>query len=201
MNRMKPSARFHSKGGMSGMFAFLPVLLLISFAATSFSEEAPISKDDTNSIGVAKAHLDQWIWESRTFEKQTCRLWKSFVIPQGTAVSHATLRITVDNGYRLFLDGREIGRSSDWRTVTEYDVTWLLNPGQHVVAVEGFKERLEAGLIFNLEIQMLNQDSIEIVSDASWYVVPTNVSNWTRKRTPSPDWPHAIAIGSINQHP
>ena len=77
---------------------------------------------NTNWIFEATNHLGQWIWDTNTFDKQTCRFWRAFAIPDGAKVASAILRITVDNGYSLFLDGREIGRGSDWRTVTEYDV-------------------------------------------------------------------------------
>lgn len=121
----------------------------------------------------ATNHLGKWIWDTNTFDKQTCRLWKAFEIPAGAKISHATLLITVDNGYTLFLDGQEIGRGSDWRTVTEYDVTQLLAPGRHTVAVEGFNDRLEGGLIFGLEIQLADQRVVEVLSDDTWSVVPT----------------------------
>jgi signal transduction histidine kinase len=142
-----------------------------------------------------------WIWEAKAFDKQTCRLWKSFVIPSGTSVSRAILRITVDNGYRLFLDGREIGRGSDWRTITEYDVTWLLPPGRHILAVEGFNDRLEAGLIFGLDIQLVDQRTIEIVSDNTWHVVPNTLRDWTAEKSVLPGWTNATVIGVMHQHP
>src|SRR6516164_2063887 len=94
------------------------------------SKIAPSILDPVNGVG-------SWISETNAFDKQTCRLWKAFDIPRST-VAKARLCITVDNGYRLFLDGREIGRGSDWRTLNEYDLTWVLTPGHHVFAVEAF---------------------------------------------------------------
>src|SRR5690606_1677556 len=89
-----------------------------------------------------------WIWGPVTQDKQTCRLWRSFDIPRGSEVKSANIRISVDNGYRLMLDGRQIGSGSDWRSVTEYDLGRLLKPGHHVVAVEGFNDNREAGMQF-----------------------------------------------------
>jgi hypothetical protein len=120
---------------------------LLIFAASPARSAEPLTPNDSiaNQLAEATNHLGLWIWEAKAADKQMCRLWKSFVIPPGASVSRAILRITVDNGYRLFLDGREIGRGSDWRTITEYDLTWLLSPGRHILAVEGFNDRLEAG--------------------------------------------------------
>ena len=150
--------------------------------------------EDTN-------HLGFWIWNAKAADKQTCRLWKSFTIPAGASVTRAILRITVDNGYSLFLDGREIGRGSDWRSITVYDVTWLLSSGQHVLAVEGFNDRLEGGLIFGLEIQLLDQRSIEVVSDNTWRIVPNPLRDWEKRKIPHPDWPHATVVGVMRQPP
>jgi hypothetical protein len=133
-----------------------------------------------NEMVEATSHLGSWIWDLRTCDKQTCRLWKTFDIPRGAKISSAVLYITVDNGYRLFLDGREIGRGSDWKTLTEYDVKLLLHPGRHVLAVEAFNERLEGGLVFGLRTELANGRVIEVRSDNDWKVVPLKVKDWER---------------------
>lgn len=176
------------------------LIFLLSTLASNAAENVS-TNSDADLINQTTNHIGSWIWGSHPADKQTCRLWKSFIIPGGSAVSRAILRITVDNGYRLFLDGREIGRGSDWRTLTIYDVKWLLSPGQHVIAVEGFNDRLEAGLIFGLEIERVDQSNIEIRSDESWYVVPSNVSHWTDQKRAGPGWEHATVVGSIHSHP
>ena len=51
-------------------------------------------------------------------------------------VRKAILRLTADNAYRVYLDGREIGQGGNWNSLTDYDVTWLLAAGAHVLAVE-----------------------------------------------------------------
>ncbi|HEX9045391.1 MAG TPA: ATP-binding protein [Verrucomicrobiae bacterium] len=146
-------------------------------------------------------HLGQWMWETNTFDKQTCRFWKSFRVPNGSKATKATLRITADNGYSLYLDGREIGRGSDWRSLTEYDVTRLLNPGRHILAVEGFNDRDLAGVILGLHIEVANGPPIDVVSDSSWLVVTDDSRNWTQKKAASPRWHRAAEIAWINPHP
>jgi signal transduction histidine kinase len=201
MPRLQPKSRFNffTRQG----FPWLAVILCfcVFFPTAGRAAEEVSTNTGIASIAEATNHLGLWIWEAKATDKQTCRLWKAFVIPSGTSVSHATLRITVDNGYRLFLDGREIGRGSDWRTITEYDVTWLLPPGRHVLAVEGFNDRLEAGLIFGLDIQLLDQSTIEVVSDNTWHIVPNTLRNWVYQKKALPDWPNATVVGVMHQHP
>ena len=184
---------------------WLTILAWVSFflpvAVRAAKEPSTSTSNAAAWIFEATNHLGLWIWDAKTADKQTCRFWKSFMIPPGTSVAHATLRITVDNGYRLFLDGREIGRGSDWRTITEYDVTWLLSPGRHVLAVEGFNDRLEAGLIFGLDIQLMDQRTIDVVSDDTWHVAPNLLANWVNRKIAPSDWPNATVVGVIHQHP
>lgn len=179
----------------------LTLALLVLAALTSPLRAVDTPPAGTNWLVEATSHLGEWIWDTNTFDKQTCRLWKSFEIPHGAKVTRAILRITVDNGYLLYLDGRELGRGSDWHDVTEYNVTQLLNPGRHCLAVEGFNDRLEAGLIFGLHIELLDQTDLDIYSDKSWLVVPNTQRNWTARKKPSAEWHPVLVIGAIHHHP
>lgn len=202
LNLMSPREK-HPGLRRSNVCAALAALLMISSAAVCF---APLFAADpplanTNWLVEATNHLGLWIWDTNTFDKQTCRLWKSFQLPPGAKPLSATLRITVDNGYSLFWDGREIGRGSDWRTVTKYDVTQLLNPGPHQLAVEGFNDRLEAGLMFGLHIEFQNRPDLDLLSDESWFIVPETQKSWTTRQRPAAGWHPAMVIGPIHRHP
>jgi signal transduction histidine kinase len=175
---------------------------LLALAALAFPlRAADTTPTSANWLQQATNHLGNWIWDTNTFDKQTCRLWKSFEIPTGSQVTRAILHITVDNGYLLFLDGRELGRGSDWHDVTEYNVTQLLAPGRHCLAVEGFNDRLEAGLIFGLHIEFLDQTDLDVRSDGSWFVVPNTERNWTSRKKSSAEWRPVLVIGPIHHHP
>ena len=177
------------------------LLAMFLLLAGSWTRAAVPGSLVTNAYAETISLLGKWIWDTNSFEKQTCRLWKSFEMPGGVKISRATLRITVDNGYRLFLDGREIGRGSDWRTMTTYDITWLLSPGRHVLAVEGFNDRLEAGLIFGLEIELADQSVLKIVSDDSWRIAPNSLAGWAAKKYAPAEWAPARIVGAVHQHP
>ena len=107
----------------------------------------------------------------------------------------------MDNGYTLFLDGQEIGRGSDWRTVSKYDLTLLLKPGRHVIGVEGFNDRLEAGFMFGMQVLLSDQSVIEMVSDDTWSVAPGDLRHWADKKSNPAGWRHAVVVGSLHAHP
>jgi len=149
----------------------------------------------------AELGIGRWIWTTNFAEKQVCHLWRAFTIPGTNAVRKANLRLTVDNSYRLFLDGREIGQGGNWKSLTDYDITWLLGPGSHVLAVEAFNDGLEGGLILGLSIEFADGSKMQVLSDKSWYVADGKPDRWSRRTAPDPRWPRAVEVGVLGQFP
>jgi signal transduction histidine kinase len=138
-----------------------------------------------------------WIWAPRTSDKQTVRFWQAFDIPPGATVARAQIHVGVDNGYRLMLNGRELGTGSDWRSVTEYDISLLLDPGRHVLAVEAFNDNREAGMLFGMIIELTDGRVIEIPSDTKWRVVPEGERGWELIQAASPHWGRAVVVSAF----
>jgi signal transduction histidine kinase/AraC-like DNA-binding protein len=184
---------------------FRVVMVLVMFMLLVQSREAQ-ADDETNLtlsdwLKNATNHLGSWIWDTNTFDKQTVRFWNEFTIPAGTEITNAIIRITVDNGYTLYLDGEEIGRGSDWRTLTEYNVTQLLEPGRHNLVVDSFNDRLEGGLIFRMKIEAKKQPVLELVSDNTWIIISPSERNWIQKKYPDVTDHPVRVIGPVFTRP
>ena len=189
----------HFKGPQESKGRLKCILFLCFLLAVSLSEgfaQLPKTKMQT-----AVSNMGRWIWTDTPADKQTCRLWRAFDIPNGAVISRATLYITVDNGFRLLLDGEEIGQGSDWRCISVFDLTWFLKPGHHVLAVEGFNDSLKAGLNFGLHIELIDQTSLSIVSDESWRIAPNTDSKWAARMHAPDEWPHAQIVGGQQEGP
>ena len=148
--------------------------------------------------------LGSWIWDKVTTSKQTVRLWKTFQIPKDESVKRAELRISADNAYTVWIDGKKIGSGSDWHTLNVYDFNELkgrLNPGVHTLAVEGFNDWDKAGIIVGWLVEMADGRVLQIKSDSSWRVVPSTEIDWQTATQPSTNWPNAAAIASVGQSP
>ena len=169
----------------------------VAGSAASDTQADPPAREDYASVLNPKWGVGPWIWATQTFDKQTCRLWRSFDIPRGAKVSKAQLHIGVDNGYRVMLDGRELGTGSDWRSITEYEIGLLLDPGRHVLAVEAFNDNREAGMLFGLRIELADGKVIMIPSDASWRVAPAGERGWDRMQEAPAYWPKAVVVGAF----
>ena len=112
------------------LIVMLPFALNFKAWAQAPSADVPDpANSPTNSLGT-------WIWATETFDRQVCLFWRAFDLPATNAVKRARLRMTVDNDFVLFLDGRELGRGSEWREIYVFDVAPLLHAGPHVLAVK-----------------------------------------------------------------
>jgi signal transduction histidine kinase len=150
--------------------------------------------------------LGSWIWDKEAHSRQTCRFWRSFEITNSTPVVRALLQMTVDNEYTLYFDGRQVGRGSDWRILTEYDLTWLLRPGTHVLSVDAFNNAdtfgvNAAGLILGLSIHFADGSVMEVRSDQDWRVVPETERNWQTIKQAPERWRKVKVLGPVGKAP
>lgn len=183
-------------------------LWLLFFSLSACAQKLDQSFPDIYSMSrtsvLDKANgLGSWIWTKDTADNQSCQLWKAFEIPSSTNVIVARLRMTVDNTYTLFLDGREVGRGADWRSLTEYDLSLVLDPGIHVLAVEAYNDKDQAGLILGLHVKLADGETLEIGSDETWRVVPLSErdSNWRTRTRPRASWSSATIKGALGASP
>jgi len=147
-----------------------------------------------NPYGNLTESLGSWIWEAKTLDNQTCQLWNTFEIPASGAVANARLVMTVDNEFNLYLDGREMGHGAEWRELFVFDLTPLLTPGRHVLAVKCYNGDMDAGMLFGLHIDLADGRIIEVKSDPSWRIVPLGVRRWETRTEAQPGWPAATII-------
>ena len=144
--------------------------------------------------------LGSWIWAEKMLDRQTCQLWRTFEIPASSPVIKARLLMTVDNEFTLFLDGRELGRGVEWRELFDFDLTPLMSPGRHVLAVRAFNASTAAGMLFGLRVVLADGRSLEVRSDETWRIVPEGSSGWERRTEAAATWPAATiqrAFGSM----
>ena len=125
-----------------------------------------------------ESQVGDWIWTDATQDRQECRFARVIELPAGNPVESALLRITADNFYRVYLDGHFIGQGSDWRVLTEYDITQLLTRGRQVLAVSVVNDFDFGGLLAGLRIRLHDGREIEIPTDASWDLVSENAPGW-----------------------
>ena len=173
------------------------LLLLISFLAPATLVCAGDSQKIPTELSDLTNRLGSWIWEEKTLDNQTCQFWRTFEIPETARVIKAQVLMTVDNEFTLYLDGRELGRGTEWRELYVFDLAQLLTPGLHVLAVNCFNSADDAGMVFGLRIELADGRVIEIKSDQSWRIVPPETRRWEKRTEAQPSWPAATIIAPL----
>ncbi len=134
----------------------------------------------------------KWIWCRGDPQPKNFYLYvrKSFVIP-GT-LRHATVRVTADSRYRLFVNGIPVARGPArcdrrWQCLDEWDITRNLREGMNVIAALvhhygqwTFSYMLGRGGFFaDIEVGLADGTSAHVGTDRSWRVHPAQA--WERK--------------------
>ena len=186
-------------------------LALLLFLGVSGAALTVVAQEGTNSdTSLARASvylynatngLGSWIWASNTFDGQSCQLWRSFDLPRSNAITRAQLRITADNEFILNLDGRELGRGAEWRELFLYDLTPLLTPGRHVLAVQAFNSFSFAGLLLGLRLEFADGSTVDLKSDGDWRIVPEGTTGWEKLTEPRRQWPPATVRAVFGSPP
>jgi signal transduction histidine kinase len=184
------------------LLAFLSLVCrTVAFAANGVDLDRTPVVDKQAPYNNPTNGLGSWIWADRTFDGQTCQFWKNFEIPSSSPVVKARLRMTADNEFVLFFDGRKLGRGAEWRDLFDIDLTALMSPGRHVLAVSGYNSASGAGMILGLQVILADGQIIEIKSDQSWRIIPEGTSGWEKTTEASPAWPVATIVGALGIAP
>jgi signal transduction histidine kinase len=180
---------------------FLASSLAVAAAAESNFLRAELAVEREEPAENPTNGLGSWIWADRFFDRQECQFWRSFEIPASNAVKKARLRMTADNEYIFLLDGRELGRGVEWRHLYEYNLTLLLSPGKHVLAVKAFNSDAAAGMIFGLHVALEDGQVLEVKSGTNWRIVPKGARGWEKRTEPAKSWPAATLMASLGERP
>jgi signal transduction histidine kinase len=192
-----------SKNGFSGYSQ----IVLSGYGSAALPPARPLDNNDFLTVtGAASALNDvdllgSWIWDSKTFDAQTCQFWRTFDIPAKSKVSKARLFMTVDNEFIFLLDGRELGRGDDWHELFDYDLTSLLGPGRHVLAITAYNSFNQAGMILGLRADLADGRFVEIKSDQNWRIVPNGTWKWENLNKKNAAWPAATVVGPLGTSP
>ncbi len=177
------------------VFSLVAMLFLMT---TRLAADAP---ENINAPDKDLEFLGSWIWDAEVVDGQTCQFWRIFEVPPGNEVVNARLLLTADNEFTLFFDGREIGHGAEWRELFDYNLTLLMSPGRHVLAVRASNPSGFAGMLFGLRIELATGELLDIKSDQNWRIVPRDAKSWTETTRPPKSWPVATIVGNLGTEP
>lgn len=117
-------------------------------------------------------------------------------------IKNASVLISVDDAYALFINGKKVGQGNDWTKVGKYDVTNLLHKGDNIIAVEGNnigKIDNPASILFAMKVVFTDGKPFKLYSDETWkstYRTPDE--NWINLNFDAKNWKKIKNYGNNN---
>jgi len=160
--------------------------------------DAPLAAPPTERSAFDGA---EWIWsggdepgDAPAGERWFRGHWE---LPASTKLEGASLSISVDNHFELFLNGEKVGESQGevdaWRQGARFDVGARLKAGDNLVAVRASNAtRGAAGVLARLDV-----DGKSWSSDGSWRASAQPAPGWS---TPGFDDARWAAVRSLGAH-
>jgi len=108
----------------------------------------------------------------------------------GKKPQKAYVRIFVDTGYELFINGRIVASIDEWCNVRDYDVTPFVIEGKNSLAVHGINHCGHRGFAF----EMVADGETVVISDSHWKVAESEKWGWTEQDYDDSDWENAIEL-------
>ncbi|MGH9162110.1 MAG: DUF1549 domain-containing protein, partial [Vicinamibacteraceae bacterium] len=95
---------------------------------------------------------------------------RSFSLPHAP-VEDASLLVSVDHGFRLFLNGDFVAAGDDWRQVQRLDVTDRLSAGVNLLAIQGENAGNvpnPAGILLDMRVTLADGSVLRVTSNKAW---------------------------------
>jgi HEAT repeat protein len=145
-----------------------------------------------------------WIWSD--LKDDLCQLRTVFHLEE--LPTAASILITADNGYELYINGASVGfdigaDGEIWSSVERYDITSRLLRGRNVIGIRGTDLGGIRGLVAAVRIEFKTRPPREMVTDAGWHATgfgePIEYSH--PEYIESPEWPAAKVVGPMGMDP
>ena len=124
-----------------------------------------------------------WIWKSGKIGTEKANFKKSFSLD--AKPEKASLQVSCDNVFQLFINGKPVAKSSDWQTPVKKDVAKWLKAGGNELTVQASNDGPLGGFVLSLRI-----GEQHMVSDKSW-----------QAQAPGGKWHAAVEVSKYGAQP
>ncbi|MBI3852489.1 MAG: c-type cytochrome [Verrucomicrobia bacterium] len=176
----------HSEWIMCGNCRFVVTLsiLLLSFAV--------------------EAQVPEWIWhdeQGAAPQPSDVRFFrKQFNV--GFKAQKVELTASGDDEITVYLNGKEVANSSDWKKPVTVEVTGAMREGNNALAVRGKNRTADtAAVVVKLEVRSPNMSAMFVVTDRSWLSSPVVTNGWETPEFATAGWTHAVSLGKMGVAP
>lgn len=160
-----------------------------------------IAKTEPGALQKA-VELGQWIWHpEERGDKARVYFRRRFNVPESAKVTRALIRISADNKYTLFVNGKREGYSDIWKSFEDYEVSKHLQTGVNVVAVQAANDDGPCGMVLGMRIECDDKVALELKSDGTWNTAGVAPGGWYTPEFDDTGWKGAAVLGEYGCEP
>jgi len=145
-----------------------------------------------------------WIWLASN--EAACQIRTTFTLDE--APTAASILITADNGYELYINGASVGYdvgagAEIWNSLERYDIKSRLAQGKNVIGIRGICLGGQRGVVAAVRIEMPGRPPMEILTDASWHgAVKGDPEEYSHPEfLGGPEWKNTKVLGPMGMAP
>ena len=115
-------------------------------------------------------------WLTFTGDGEVRHYRRTFDLPG--PVKSATVTVTADNAYELYVNGQRVGADGDWYKAETYDIAATLSSGANAIAVKAINEGSFGGMLAEAAIALEDGAFVRVGTDADWRVSRDAPEGW-----------------------
>lgn len=143
-----------------------------------------------------------WIWaEDAAGPHCTCYLRRRFTLPADRVIAAAWMKVTADDAFELFVNGRTVGKGKSWQRVQVYDVRAELTCGENVIAIEAGNAEGNFGVNCTLRVTLDDGTQVDLRSDKTFKACGCQPNAWTTLGFKDEGWPAAMVVAEHGAQP
>ncbi len=181
------------------------------FASLPWTELQPMPATVAWELEPAAAVPGDWIWfpegdPKRDAPTKPRYFRRVFDLTEARVLRRATLTLTADDRFTVWLNGRELGSGANWSVLTRFDATPALRKGRNVLAVraENMKAPVAlnpAGLTAALDLEFADSTGQTLRTDGNWRTSRGERTGWRNPDFDDADWSPALVTAAYGDAP
>ncbi len=149
---------------------------------------------------ILSAQAPLWIWPDKAqINGDVAYFRKAVDLPAGK-VKSAKLEATADNGFTLFVNGKQVLKGGNWGSTYRADVAKLLRPGKNVLAAEGVNAGGPGGFVARLTVDIDGKKTV-LITDTTWQVTRKKSKSWETVDFKPTGWAKPVMTGRMGGGP
>ncbi|TWU10171.1 family 16 glycoside hydrolase [Allorhodopirellula heiligendammensis] len=167
-------------------------------SASAVSQAAELPQVDDGKWLLAEPK-PTWVWAPQSHTNQ--QVWVRQTVQLEDSIKSARLYATCDNAVKMWINGKSVGSSKEWKEPIEKEITNLLSTGPNVIAAECQNETGVAAFVCKIEIRFANGKSRSIVSNQDWKLSEKLEKGWRQVSFDDATWKSAKGFGDLGKQP